>query len=130
MTVGFTPSASVLFSGMEGSRIGIPVAHGEGFMDFSQTGDRDALLAAGLAAVRYVDNAGSPTEAYPYNPNGSEGGLTGVTSADGRATIMMPHPERVFRSVQMSYCPDELRATEEAGWLRMFQNARSFVDQA
>ncbi len=127
VTVEVLESKSVMLQGMAGSRIGIPVAHGEGFANFTQTGDRAALIDAGQAAVRYVDNTGAPTERYPYNPNGSEGGLTGVTSSDGRATIMMPHPERVFRSVQLSYCPDALKRIEQGPWLRIFQNARRFM---
>ena len=130
VTVEVLASPSVMLKGMEGSRMGIPVAHGEGYMDFSATGDRDAILSSELAALRYVDNTTAPTEVYPYNPNGSEGGLTGVASADGRVTIMMPHPERVFRSVQLSYCPEALKGREEGPWLRMFQNAYSFVNEA
>ena len=78
-----------------------------------------------LSAVRYVDNKGEPTEVYPYNPNGSPGGLTAVTTADGRFTIMMPHPERVFRTVQMSWHPENW--CEDSPWLRMFRNARRWV---
>ena len=127
VTVEVAPSPSVLLTGMEGSRIGIPVAHGEGFTNFEQTGSREAVSAEGLVALRYVDNHGAPTERYPFNPNGSARGITGLTTTDGRATIMMPHPERVFRSLQQSYCPPELFPNDEGPWLRMFQNARSFV---
>jgi len=74
----------------------------------------------GLAAVRFVDNYGRPTEAYPFNPNGSPGGLTGFTSADGRVTIMMPHPERAFRAAQMSYRPAGLFQDDAGPWLRLF----------
>ena len=95
-------SPSVLFSGMASSRIPIAVAHGEGFANFSARGDESAVLAA----ARYVDNAGAPTTAYPANPNGSPGGLTAVTTPDGRFTAMMPHPERVQRNVQMSWTPE------------------------
>jgi phosphoribosylformylglycinamidine synthase len=77
--------------------------------------------------MRFVDNRGRPTEVYPLNPNGSPQGLTGLTTADGRVTIMMPHPERNFRSVQMSYRPAGICEGEEGPWLRMFQNARTFV---
>ena len=92
-------SPSLFFTGMAGSRLPIAVAHGEGFADFSQRGD----AAAVQRAMRFVDHRGRPTEAYPVNPNGSPDGLTAVTTADGRFTVLMPHPERVFRNVQMSW---------------------------
>lgn len=127
VTVEVLPSPSVLLKGMEGSRIGIPVAHGEGFADFSRTGQRAGVARKHLVALRYVDNRGKPTERYPFNPNGSAGGITGLTTLDGRVTIMMPHPERAFRSIQLSYRPGWL-STEEGPWLRLFQNARAFTD--
>ena len=117
-------SPSLFFAGMAGSRMPVVVSHGEGRADFSETGD----AARVLTAMRFLDNAGNgghPTEVYPYNPNGSPGGLTGVTTADGRFTIMMPHPERVFRTVQMSWHPESLG--EDSPWLRMFRNARKWV---
>jgi phosphoribosylformylglycinamidine synthase len=114
-------SPSLFLAGMAGSRMPVVVSHGEGRADFSETGD----AAKVLAAMRYLDNAGNATEIYPYNPNGSPGGLTGVTTADGRFTIMMPHPERVFRTVQMSWHPENLG--EDSPWMRMFRNARSWV---
>ena len=126
VTVEIAPSPSVLLKGMEGSRVGIPVAHGEGFADFSRTGGRDAAIRKKLVALRYVDNKGKPTERYPFNPNGSAGGITGLTTEDGRVTIMMPHPERAFRAVQLSYKPDWMTAPE-GPWLRLFQNARAFI---
>ena len=89
------PSPSVLLQGMTGSQLMIAVAHGEGQV---QGGDVDRLVANQQAALRYVDNYGQPAEHYPANPNGSVGGLNGFTSADGRVTIMMPHPERVTRA--------------------------------
>ena len=112
------PSASVFFEGMAGSRIPIAVAHGEGYADFSSRGD----LAAVHQALRFVDNHSRATQAYPFNPNGSPGGLTAVTTLDGRFTALMPHPERVFRNVQMSWTSGDLGATSP--WLRMFENAR------
>jgi phosphoribosylformylglycinamidine synthase len=112
---------------MEGARIGIPVAHGEGYANFSRAGSLPALETGDQVSVRYVDNRGKPTEIYPLNPNGSAGGLTGFTSADGRATIMMPHPERNFRAVQLSYAPKGMFKSEAGPWLRLFQNARHFV---
>ncbi|QDO90051.1 phosphoribosylformylglycinamidine synthase [Ornithinimicrobium ciconiae] len=115
-------SPSIFFSGMAGSRIPIAVAHGEGRADFSAQGDEAAVLAA----ARYVDNHGRPTEVYPANPNGSRGGLTAVTTADGRFTAMMPHPERVQRNAQLSWTPGAIG--EASPWLRMFRNARVWVD--
>jgi phosphoribosylformylglycinamidine synthase len=126
-TVEILESASLFFKGMEGSILPIPVAHGEGRADFSQTGDLDACKQAGLTAVRYVAEEGVPATTYPKNPNGSPEGLTGFTSEDGRATIMMPHPERCFRSVQMSYNNGAFPG-EEGPWLRMFENAYAFTN--
>jgi len=126
VTLEITPSPSIFFLGMEGSRLGIPTAHGEGRADFSETGSFDEIKRRGLVSARYVDNLGRPTERYPYNPNGSPEGITALTTRDGRATIIMPHPERVFRSLQLSHAPKGLFG-EEGPWLRMFQNARKFV---
>ncbi len=113
-------SPSLFFSGMAGSRMPIVVSHGEGYADFSQQGD-----AAGVdAALRFVDGHGRATEVYPLNPNGSAGGLTGVTTADGRVTALMPHPERVFRSLQFSWAP--AGCDEVSPWARMFRNARAW----
>jgi phosphoribosylformylglycinamidine synthase len=116
-------SPSLFFEGMAGSRMPIAVAHGEGFAEFR---DAAALEAAGpLVALRFVDNRGTPTERYPCNPNGSPGGVTGLTTPDGRFTILMPHPERVFRTVQNSWHPADW--DEDGPWLRMFRNARRWV---
>ena len=126
-TVEVLESRSVLLRGMKGSRLPIAVAHGEGRVQF---GDDQALERARMEnqlCLRYVDNYGQPSERYPFNPNGSPGGLTALTSADGRATIMMPHPERVFRNVQLSWHPAEWTG-EEGPWLKLFQNARDFAD--
>ncbi len=120
-------SPSLFFQGMEGSRLPIPVAHGEGRADFSQTGDFEKCLTQDLIGLRYIDAKGEPTESYPANPNGSPAGTTAFTTTDGRATIMMPHPERCFRSVQMSYRAPGTFTGEAGPWLKMFQNARSFV---
>ena len=114
-------SPSIFFQGMAGSRLPIAVAHGEGFADFSQRGD----AAKVHRAMRFVDHAGRATEAYPLNPNGSPDGLTSVTTADGRFTVLMPHPERVFRNVQMSWTAGAV--SEHSPWLRMFGNARKWV---
>ncbi|WP_288105708.1 phosphoribosylformylglycinamidine synthase [Limnobacter sp.] len=113
---------SILLQGMEGSVIPVVVAHGEGRADFSRQGKMDQLLAGGLMAVQYTNSKGEPTQQYPFNPNGSPNGLAGFTTPDGRFTIMMPHPERVFRSVQMSWHPSD--AGEFSPWMRMFFNAR------
>jgi phosphoribosylformylglycinamidine synthase len=113
----------VLLRGMAGSRLPIAVAHGEGLAVFDPSAD--AAVASG--ALRFVDGRGRPTERYPWNPNGSAGGLTGFTTPDGRATIMMPHPERGFRSVQLSYKPDGVFTGEAGPWMRMFRNARAFA---
>ncbi|WP_286746445.1 phosphoribosylformylglycinamidine synthase, partial [Aquabacterium sp. UBA2148] len=114
-------SPSIFFEGMAGSRMPIAVSHGEGFANFSQRGD----AAKVHRAVRFVDHAGVPTEVYPFNPNGSPEGLTGVTTPDGRFTAMMPHPERVFRNIQMSWTSGDKSAPSP--WLRMFRNARKWV---
>jgi phosphoribosylformylglycinamidine synthase len=119
--VEITPSPSILFAGMEGSRIPIATAHGEGRVLFSQESDAKSALVC----MRYVNNRGEPTGAYPYNPSGSPQGITGLTTVDGRFTIVMPHPERVFRAVQMSWAPPGLG--EDSPWMRMFRNARRWV---
>ncbi|GAB3538662.1 phosphoribosylformylglycinamidine synthase [Noviherbaspirillum agri] len=114
-------SPSIFFSDMAGTQSPIAVAHGEGHADFSQTGDfKDAIVA-----MRWIDNKGQVTEAYPYNPNGSPQGITSVTTADGRFTVLMPHAERVFRTVQHSWAPDSWG--EYSPWMRMFRNARKWV---
>lgn len=119
-------SNSIFLQGMAGSRMPIAIAHGEGHAEFQSP---EALLEAdlsGCVALRFVDNHGKVTEAYPANPNGSPRGITGLTSRDGRVTIMMPHPERVFRAVQNSWKPDEW--SEDGAWMRMFRNARVWVN--
>jgi phosphoribosylformylglycinamidine synthase len=118
-------SNSVLFSGMHGSVLPIAVAHGEGRAEFDAGVNTAALLAERLATLQYVDHRDRPTEVYPFNPNGSEAGLAGLCSADGRVTSLMPHPERVFRSVQNSWVAKEW--AEDGGWMRLFRNARVFV---
>ena len=127
VTVAVPASPSVLLQGMEGSRMGIAVAHGEGFADFSHTGSEAELAARKLFALQYVDAEGAATTRYPWNPNGSAHGLTGVTSSDGRVTIMMPHPERGFRSAQLSYRPADFCTGETGPWQRLFDNAYRFV---
>ncbi|MDD5262369.1 MAG: phosphoribosylformylglycinamidine synthase [Methylacidiphilales bacterium] len=114
-------SPSLFFKGMAGTRAPIAVAHGEGYADFSQQGD----IAKVKAAMRFIDSYGKATEIYPFNPNGSPQGLASVTTADGRFTVLMPHPERVFRTLQMSWHPDAWG--EDSPWLRLFRNARAWV---
>ncbi|MFJ5381485.1 phosphoribosylformylglycinamidine synthase [Cupriavidus sp. CER94] len=125
VTVEVQQSPSIFFAGMEGSRIPIAVAHGEGFADFSQQGD----IAKVDVALRFVDNRGVVTQTYPLNPNGSPQGITSVTTVDGRFTALMPHPERVFRTATMSWAPDAWKDIPDGGspWMRMFRNARKWV---
>jgi len=118
-------SPSAFLDGMAGSRVPIAVAHGEGRIEFAAAHNAQALIENELVAMRYVDNRGEATTRYPYNPNGSEAGITGVTTRDGRVTIMMPHPERVFRAVQHSWRPDGWQ--EDGPWMRMFRNARRWL---
>ncbi|MDR2876254.1 MAG: phosphoribosylformylglycinamidine synthase [Methylobacillus sp.] len=118
-------SPSLFFAGMAGSRMPVVVAHGEGYAEFSGQAAVESALAGKLVSMRYVHNHGQWTETYPFNPNGSPQGITGLTTRDGRFSIMMPHPERVFRAVQHSWKPEGW--SEEAPWLRMFRNARKFV---
>ena len=118
-------SPSLFLSGMQGSMMPVVVAHGEGRIE-PRGHDADELLARGLACLRYVDADGAPTEHYPLNPNGSALGLNGFCSEDGRFTIMMPHPERIFRSVQNSWRPPEWG--EYGPWMRLFRNARRWID--
>ncbi len=120
-TIEVLPGPSIFFAGMAGSRLPVATAHGEGRALFDRPEDAASVLVAG----RYVDNRGHPTEVYPLNPNGSAGGLTAVTTTDGRFTAIMPHPERVFRTVQLSWAPREWG--EDSPWLRFFRNARVFA---
>ncbi|MGB2833548.1 MAG: phosphoribosylformylglycinamidine synthase subunit PurQ, partial [Methylotenera sp.] len=128
-------SPSLFFNGMAGSKMPIAVAHGEGFTEYpnkepSETSMVNDALAKKLVTMRFVEsrlnsNASTPTETYPFNPNGSPLGLTGFTSTDGRFSIMMPHPERVIRNVQNTWqrCGDD----EDSAWMRMFRNARKYI---
>ncbi|WP_312798277.1 phosphoribosylformylglycinamidine synthase [Pseudomonas sp.] len=120
-------SPSLFFAGMAGSRMPIAIAHGEGHAEFRDAAALQAADASGTVSLRFVDNHGRVTETYPANPNGSPLGITGLTSRDGRVTIMMPHPERVFRAVQNSWIPRDWQG-EDGGWMRMFRNARVWVD--
>jgi phosphoribosylformylglycinamidine synthase len=118
-------SPSLFFAGMAGARLPIAVAHGEGYANFARRGN----AAQAIAAMRFVDNHGQASEDYPFNPNGSAGGLTAVTTADGRFTAMMPHPERVFRNAQMSWTDLSATGGLEAfsPWMRIWRNARKWV---
>jgi phosphoribosylformylglycinamidine synthase len=117
-TLEIEESQSIFFAGMAGSRIPVAVAHGEGRAMFNEKGDVKKVSVA----ARFVDNEGRVTETYPLNPNGSPKGVAGLTAANGRVTVLMPHPERVFRSVQMSWAPKDWG--EDSPWMRMFRNAR------
>ena len=125
LLVRVASSRSVLLQGMHDSVLPVAVSHGEGRAEFDPDGGEERLLALGVASLRYVDHQGAPTERYPFNPNGSPGGLAGVCSADGRVTALMPHPERVYRTVQHSWAPRE--CGEDGGWMRLFRNARVFA---
>ena len=123
-TLLIEPSPSIFLQGMHGARLPIAVAHGEGRAVWSNSQAQRACEQGSQVAARYVDNFGRPTERYPLNPNGSSAGVTALTSKDGRVTIMMPHPERVFRTVSQSWTPDDWG--EEGPWMRMFRNARAW----
>jgi len=114
------PSPSILMAGMEGSTLPVVIAHGEGRAEFNDSSSKDALVA-----LSYVDNYGETTTNFPANPNGSPEGITGLTTTDGRFTIMMPHPERCFRTIQNSWYPEQWN--EDGAWMRMFRNARVWV---
>lgn len=116
---------SILLAGMEGSQLPIAVAHGEGRAEFRDTAHLRSMQSSNQIALRYIDNYGQVTTRYPANPNGSPSGITGLTTPDGRVTIMMPHPERVTRAVTNSWRPAEW--TEDGAWLRLFRNARVWV---
>ncbi len=121
VTVEIVPSPSIFFQGMAGSRLPVVTAHGEGRAVFESPDQ----AGRAIIAARFVDNRGCPTDTYPLNPNGSPGGITALTTPDGRFTIVMPHPERVFRSVQLSWHPDDWG--EDSPWMRAFRNARVVI---
>ena len=120
-------SNSVLLAGMAGTQAPIAVAHGEGRALFNGTANADSLAEEGRIGLRYIDNSGVATTAYPANPNGSPAGITGVTSKDGRVLLSMPHPERVTRSLNLSWGP-ACTSDQPSPWARVFSNARRFVD--
>ena len=121
-------SPSILFRDMAGARLPIAIAHGEGRVQFTDAAAKSRAERDGLLAARFVDAHGDPATRYPANPNGSPEGLTALTTPDGRITIMMPHPERVFRTVQYSWHPPEWG--EDGPWLRLFQNARMWLSNS
>jgi len=125
VSVKIEKSPSILFAGMEGSVIPIAVAHGEGYTEFDDAAAARACSTSGLVTARFVDNHHTPTEHYPLNPNGSPFGMTALTTTTGRVTIMMPHPERVFRSACMSWSPADW--PEDSPWMKFFRNARAWV---
>jgi phosphoribosylformylglycinamidine synthase len=124
--VEIQPSPSLFFADMAGSRMPITVAHGEGKVEFFADRPENAVA---LVTMRFVDNYGQVTEKYPYNPNGSRQGITGLTTPDGRFNILMPHPERVFRVVQHSWYPEQSKSgsSEDGPWMRLFRNARKWI---
>ena len=119
-------SPSAFFAGMSGSHFPLAVAHGEGRVHFSTKEEQRLIADSGLISIKYVDNRGSVASIYPSNPNGSPEGIAGLSSKDGRVTIMMPHPERVFRACQNSWYPDG--CGESAPSMRLFRNARRWLD--
>jgi phosphoribosylformylglycinamidine synthase len=129
-SVTIQPSPAVMLKGMEGSSLGVWVAHGEGRFFFPDKSIKDDVFAKNLAPVRYVNDSNEVTEAYPFNPNGSPDGIAALCSEDGRHLAMMPHPERVFTTWQWPWTPDSWNSLEAGPWLQMFQNARLFCDGA
>ena len=124
--VEVTPSPSILLQGMQGARLPIVVSHGEGRAEFRDAAQQQA--AGPMTALRYIEADGTPARRYPANPNGSPDGTTGLCNADGRVTILMPHPERIFRTVQQSWHPDEWG--EDGPWMRLFRDARVWVGRS
>jgi phosphoribosylformylglycinamidine synthase len=127
VSVKIEKSPSILFAGMEGSVIPICTAHGEGYAEFANPAAAQRCSESGLVAARYVDNHHRVTEHYPLNPNGSPFGMTAFTTTSGRTTIIMPHPERVFRSACMSWAPREWLAEDDSPWMQLFYNARNWI---
>ena len=129
VTVKVLESRAMMLQGMAGLTFGIHVDHGEGFLRFPDQAMHRQVLSDQLATMVYVDDAGNPTEAYPMNPNGSPGGLTGLCSPDGRHLAMMPHPERAFLPWQCHYLPESLKGLPVSPWLKMFQNAYEWCNK-
>jgi phosphoribosylformylglycinamidine synthase len=127
VSVEIKKTPSIFFKGMEGSILPIPVAHGEGKAEFTNNSILAQTLSGNLIPLQYVDNGGKVTEQYPLNPNGSKFGVASLTTTDGRATILMPHPERAFLTNQFSWHPEGWK--DEGPWLQMFRNARAWVGE-
>jgi phosphoribosylformylglycinamidine synthase len=119
------PGPSVMLAGMAGSRMPVAVAHGEGRAEFTNAAEASKLVGKGMVAARYVEGDGQTAERYPANPNGSPEGIAAITNSDGRITLMMPHPERVFLTRQLSWHPPEWG--EYSPWMRLFRNARVWL---
>ncbi len=129
-TVKILPSPAIMLQGMEGSILGVWVAHGEGRVHFPDPSVKEDILRRGLAPLRYVDETGDVTTRYPFNPNGSEDGITALCTPDGRHLAMMPHPERTFLLWQWPWIPEQWWDLKASPWLRMFQNARRWCDES
>mmetsp|Transcript_1954 Transcript_1954/g.2633 ORF Transcript_1954/g.2633 Transcript_1954/m.2633 type:complete len:1318 (-) Transcript_1954:1092-5045(-) len=126
--VKITEGPAIMFKGMEGSSLGVWVAHGEGRFHFPNKSIHENVMSNNLAPVRYVNDSNDITQEYPFNPNGSPDGIAALCSEDGRHLAMMPHPERVFTSWQWPWVPEEWNHFKAGPWLKMFQNAREFCD--
>ncbi|MCX6760470.1 MAG: phosphoribosylformylglycinamidine synthase subunit PurQ, partial [Candidatus Nealsonbacteria bacterium] len=124
--VKIQPSPSILFAGMEGSTLGIHIAHGEGQCFFPDKEILYQTMHSSLVPLVYVDSKNEPTEKYPFNPNGSVSGIAALCSPDGRHLSMMPHPERAFLPWQCHYLPPEWSSIQVSPWLQLFQNARKW----
>jgi phosphoribosylformylglycinamidine synthase len=129
VSVQIQKSNAVMLKGMEGTSLGVWVAHGEGRAHFTHPKIKQTFLDNDLAPIRYVDDANQITEEYPFNPNGSPNGIAGLVSADGRHMCLMPHPERVYLKWQWPWMPKEFEALQASPWLRLFQNAKTFCEQ-
>jgi phosphoribosylformylglycinamidine synthase len=130
LTVSIEDSPAVMLDGMAGTSIGVWVAHGEGRVYFPAEAESHVNEKQNLAPIRYADDTGAPTEAYPFNPNGSPGGIAAICSSDGRHLAMMPHPERTFLPWQWGWMPEGWKAgLETSPWLKMFQNARDWCEK-
>ena len=128
-TVKVGKSPALMLKGMEGLVFGIHVDHGEGHLSFPDSGVKERVLAENLAPICYVDDDGKATESYPFNPNGSPGGLAGLCTPDGRHLAMMPHPERVFLAWQAHYLPEDMKGLTVSPWMQMFRNAYEWCQE-